>query len=155
MGESEEIWRAKSDDELLEARESISEYTEEGERIIRAELRRRGLPQPDPPIGLCPACGRSIARSHYGDQCPQCGEPLPSDMLRELGAATVDSTDGMTVAMASDGQPLTLQWELVRCIGVGFALQRAKLPGGWLVTNGIDKALAFIPDPEHTWNESS
>ena len=111
MSESEEIWRAKSDDELLEAREDLSEYTEEGERIIRAELQRRGLPKPDPPIGSCPACGRPVAPHHQGDECAQCGEPLPPD--------------------------------------------RAKIPGGWLVVNGSDGALAFVPDPEHKWNESS
>ena len=155
MSESEEIWRAKSDDELLEASEDLSEYTEEGERIIRAELQRRGLPKPDPPIGSCPACGRPIARYHQGDQCSQCGEPLPPDILRALGAAANESTDDMTMARTSDGKPLTISWELVRCVGAGVSLQRAKIPGGWLVANGSDGALAFVPDAEHRWNENS
>src|ERR1700730_13739513 len=102
MSESEEIWRAKADDELLEAREDLSEYTEEGERVIRAELQRRGLPKPDPPIGSCPACGRPVARYHQGDQCSQCGEPLPPDILRALGAVANESTDDLTTARTSD-----------------------------------------------------
>jgi hypothetical protein len=155
MTESEEIWRTKSDDELLEAREDLSEYTEEGERIIRAELHRRGLPKPDPPIGSCPACGRPVARYHQGDQCSQCGEPLPPDILRALGAAANESTDDMKMARTSDGAPVTVNWELVRSVGAGFSLQRAKIPGGWLVANGNDGALAFVPDAEHKWNENS
>lgn len=155
MSESEEIWRAKSDDELLEASEDLSEYTEEGERIIRTELQRRGLPEPDPPIGSCPSCGRPVARYHQGDQCSQCGEPLPPDILRALGAAAIGSTDDMMMARTSGGEPLTVNWELVRCVGAGFSLQRAKIPGGWLVATGNDRALAFIPDAEHKWNENS
>jgi hypothetical protein len=155
MSEPEEIWRAKSDDELLEAREDLSEFTEEGERIIRAELQRRGLPKPDPPIGSCPACGRPVARCHQGDQCSQCGEPLPPDILRALGAAAIESTDDMTMASTSNGESLTVNWELVRCVGAGFSLQRARIPGGWLVANGSDGALAFVPDAEHKWTENS
>jgi hypothetical protein len=155
MSEPEEIWRAKSDDELLEAREDLSEYTEEGERIIRAELQRRGLPEPDPPIGSCPSCGRPIGRHHQGDQCSQCGEPLPPDIVRAIEAAALESPDDMPVAIASDGGPLTVSWELVRSVGAGVSLHRAKIPGGWLVANGNDGALAFIPDAEHKWNENS
>ena len=155
MTKSEEIWRAKSDDELLEARKDLSEYTEEGERTIRAELQRRGLPKPDPPIGSCPACGRPIARYHEGDQCSHCGEPLPPDILRALGAAAIESGDDMTVARTSDGGSLTVNWEVVSCVGAGFSLQRTKIPGGWLVANGSDGALAFVPDAEHKWTENS
>ena len=155
MRDPTEIWRAKSDDELLEAGKDLSEYTEEGERIIRAELQRRGLPEPEPPIGSCPACGRPVGRSHLGDQCSQCGEPLPSDILRALGAAAIESTDDMAMASTSAGEPLTVNWELVRSVGASFSLQRAKIPGGWLVVNRSDGALAFVPDAEHKWNENS
>ena len=155
MSEPEEIWRAKSDDELLEAREDLSEFTEEGERIIRAELQRRGLPAPDPPIGSCPACGRPIPRHHQGDRCSQCGERLPQDILRAIEAAALESSDELTVATTSDGEPLRVRWELVSCVGAGASLQRAKIPGGWLVANGNDGALAFVPDAEHKWNENS
>jgi hypothetical protein len=60
MEDAAAIWAAKSDDELLEASGELFDFTEEGERIIRAEIARRGLPRPDPPIGKCSRCGRSI-----------------------------------------------------------------------------------------------
>jgi hypothetical protein len=42
-----EIWRHKTDDELVEAAGNLSEYTEEAARVIRAELRRRDLSEPE------------------------------------------------------------------------------------------------------------
>ena len=91
MADAEGIWAAKTDDELLEAAGELSEYTKEGERIIRTELQRRGLPQPDPPIGVCSRCGRSIDRSYLHEQCSQCGEPFPPEILRLLGAPTPEA----------------------------------------------------------------
>jgi len=38
---SEEIWRRKSDEELLEASARLDEYTVEGQRVILAELQHR------------------------------------------------------------------------------------------------------------------
>ena len=35
MADAEAIWTAKTEDELLEAAQELSEYKEEGERIIR------------------------------------------------------------------------------------------------------------------------
>src|SRR5215831_8795350 len=88
MEDAEAIWAAKSDDDLLEASNELFEYTEEGEHIIRAELRRRGLPEPDPPIGRCVRCGRSIASNHPGDRCSECEEPFPPEILRKVVAMT-------------------------------------------------------------------
>ena len=88
MADAKGIWSAKSDDELLEAAQELFEYTEEGERIIRAELQRRGLPQPDPPIGKCSRCGRSIAPNHVRDECSQCGEPFPPEIPRAIESQT-------------------------------------------------------------------
>ncbi len=90
MTDAEAIWAAKSDEELLEAAGEVSGFTEEGERIIRAELKRRGLPTPAPPIGRCVRCGRAIGADASGDQCSQCGEPFPSDVLRDLGRDAPD-----------------------------------------------------------------
>lgn len=92
MADAEGIWADKTDDELLEAAGELSEYTEEGERIIRAELQRRGLQQPEPAIGACSRCGRSIARSQLHDECSQCGEPFPPEILRVLGAQAPEVT---------------------------------------------------------------
>ena len=48
MTDVEQIWRDKTDNEVAEAASTISEYTEEAARVIRAELQRRGLPEPVP-----------------------------------------------------------------------------------------------------------
>ena len=69
------MWRAKTDDEILAAARTLADYTEEGERFIRAELRRRGLPEPEPPVGKCPHCGRAISADYRG-YCGECGESV-------------------------------------------------------------------------------
>lgn len=46
MNYVEDVWRLKSDDELQQAAACLVEYTHEGEKAIRAELRRRGLAEP-------------------------------------------------------------------------------------------------------------
>jgi hypothetical protein len=46
MKDAERIWQEKSDDALIEAAAELGTYTEEGQRIIRAELKRRGLEDP-------------------------------------------------------------------------------------------------------------
>src|SRR5437660_5068140 len=92
MENAEAIWAAKSDDEIVEASSELFDYTEDGERIIRAEVRRRGLPEPDPPIGRCSRCGRSIASNHPGDRCSECEEPFPPEILRLLQADAPEPT---------------------------------------------------------------
>jgi hypothetical protein len=72
----EQIWREKSDEELVEAGERLFEFTAEGERIIRAEFRRRGLPDPPAPADYCSKCGRGIYAGGSADACESCGEPF-------------------------------------------------------------------------------
>ena len=74
--DAEQIWREKSDEDLIEAGDHLSEFTSEGERIIRAELRRRGLPDPPTPVDYCWKCGRGIYADGPADACENCGEPL-------------------------------------------------------------------------------
>jgi len=62
--DAQQIWMRKTDGEVLAAAANLHEYTEEGDRTIRAELLRRGLSEAAPPVGLCDACGRSIPASH-------------------------------------------------------------------------------------------
>lgn len=78
MQDAEQVWRSKTDDEVVEAGHVLADYTEEGERIIRAELRRRGLAEPLAPIGRCSRCDRSIHEDDAGLKCVQCGEPFPA-----------------------------------------------------------------------------
>jgi hypothetical protein len=44
--EAERIWSEKSDEDLLDAAGDLDQFTADGQRIIRAELKRRGLEDP-------------------------------------------------------------------------------------------------------------
>jgi len=80
----EQIWREKSDEDLVEAGERLFEFTEEGDRIIRAELRRRGLPDPPAPADYCSKCGRGIYVGGSADACESCGEPFAQAVRARL-----------------------------------------------------------------------
>jgi transcription elongation factor Elf1 len=43
MSEAENIWSRKADEEVLLAVSSLSDYTEEGQRVVLAEAERRGF----------------------------------------------------------------------------------------------------------------
>ena len=45
-----DIWQQKSDEELITASEHLSEYTKEAEDMIRAELQRRRMYEPEPTV---------------------------------------------------------------------------------------------------------
>lgn len=83
----EQIWREKSDEELIEAGERLFEFTAEGERIIRAELSRRGLPDPPAPVDYCWKCGRGIYADGSADACENCGEPFAETVRVRLEEA--------------------------------------------------------------------
>jgi hypothetical protein len=51
MSDMEHIWREKSDEDLLEAAAKLSDFTEEGQGVIRAELKRRGMEDPVEQVG--------------------------------------------------------------------------------------------------------
>ena len=90
----ERIWREKSDEELVEAGEAIWEFTDEGERIVRSELRSRGLPEPPPPIDQCWKCGRAVHEGEPGDACSRCGEPFSASIRAKLeGPASAREAD--------------------------------------------------------------
>lgn len=82
--DAEQIWRERSDEDLIEAGERLSEFTAEGERIIRAELRHRGLPDPPTPVDYCWKCGRGIYANGPDDACENCGEPLAQAVRARL-----------------------------------------------------------------------
>jgi Putative prokaryotic signal transducing protein len=100
------VWQSKSDEEVVAAANALSDYTEEGEQIIRDELRRRRLPEPPPGIGRCPGCGRTLHANDPADECAQCGEPYPPEILAKMAtpassagdqAASGDSDDDLVV----------------------------------------------------------
>src|SRR5262249_24618967 len=45
--DAQQIWRAKTDDEVIAAWQSLPDYTDEGQQIIRAEFERRQLSLPE------------------------------------------------------------------------------------------------------------
>lgn len=51
MSDIEQIWRDKSDEDLLEAAANLEDFTEEGQQVIRAELKRRGMEDPVEQVG--------------------------------------------------------------------------------------------------------
>ena len=62
MERAEEIWRSKTDEELAEAATQLAGFTAEGERVIRAEMTRRGMVDPPPtvrPVEVAPAAESS------------------------------------------------------------------------------------------------
>ncbi len=79
MSDAERIWRDKSDEDLLEAAANLDDFTEEGQHIVRAELRRRGLEDPVEQAGEAvpaesvPETDEQPARSLL---CVRCDRPL-------------------------------------------------------------------------------
>ena len=69
MPDARDIWREKSDEELLEAAAALDEFTEEGKWIIRAELRSRGLEDPLEQGGTWGANAEHL-------ECLRCQAPL-------------------------------------------------------------------------------
>lgn len=122
MSDAEAIWAAKTDDELLEAAEELFDFTEEGERIVRNELQRRGLPQPDPPIGKCYRCGRSIASNCPTGECSQCGEPFPPEILRVLETQTHEA-ELVRVLCTGDAGLIPLAKSLLESEGIEYLVR--------------------------------
>lgn len=72
MNDAERIWREKSDEELLDAAAELDDFTDDGQRIIRAELKRRGLEDPVEQAGG-PADGQEPTEPL---ECLRCSTPL-------------------------------------------------------------------------------
>ncbi len=80
---AESRWRQRPDADVVDAGRRLHEYTDEGQAIVVAELRRRGLPVPEgpaaelpPPVPRtgCAACGHDTGPDDR--YCASCGEPL-------------------------------------------------------------------------------
>ena len=65
MSGTEDVWRRKTDDEVQAAVGNLTDYTEEGQRIIRAEYERRrlGSPRPNRELDLEPSKARDSPAS--------------------------------------------------------------------------------------------
>jgi hypothetical protein len=102
--EIEQVWRSKSDEELLEAAGALGEYTPEGQNIIRAELKRRGFEDPveqqgesaleatgeAPPPRECIRC--RVDMTFIGTQPTRAADWIALGHVREIrsGAASFD-----------------------------------------------------------------
>jgi hypothetical protein len=86
----EERWRQKSDRELDAASKELAGYTEEAEQVIRAEMRKRGMPEPptfirtahSQPIESQAAENyiREQVRIIHQGKCPKCNGHGPVDV---------------------------------------------------------------------------
>ena len=97
MTNLEVFWQQNTDEALSDAARHLEDYTEETQRVILAEMRRRGLAKPQPAhcVGCgrvlsvdylyCPGCGRSLLELehpsvlHESARCPGCGRVASPD----------------------------------------------------------------------------
>jgi hypothetical protein len=142
----EQIWREKSDDDLMEAAERLFEFTAEGERIIRAELRRRGLPDPPAPVDYCCRCGRGIYAGGSADACESCGEPF---------------AEAVRAKLAEPDEPLITETVYRSRFAHEIELVTAQLEDAGIVTArgargfGADERLRYVGSPFHELSEYS
>jgi hypothetical protein len=66
------------------------------------------------------------------------------------GAVEAPAPKGSGSSPAKHVDSRYIRWE---SIPSNLAVQRTKVPGGWLVAAG--NGLAFVPDPTHEWDGSS
>ena len=72
-----------------------------------------------------------------------------------LPAVDLEKVDWKKFSKMFKGAP-KLQWQKLRSGHRKVVdMYRSPVVGGWLITNGENGALVFIPDPEHHWNGAS
>ncbi|MDQ2774596.1 MAG: hypothetical protein M3Y57_06680 [Acidobacteriota bacterium] len=122
--------------------------------------KRSKLPLPEPPA-IIPFGALiqdieedgGLARFAYLGEMYQCSLDL---LHRAVGAGGTVPERAAHEAAAGSGPADTARaealfhWrEIPTNLGV---LQRANVPGGWLVMSGPSRATAFYPDPDHAWD---
>ncbi|MGE5361310.1 MAG: hypothetical protein ACM3NQ_20020 [Bacteroidales bacterium] len=93
----ERVWQQKSEEDLLEAAAQLGDYTPEGQRAIRSELKRRGLEDPVEQVGEAALDATSDGAPPR--ECTHCNVPL-----RRLGAQTLAGHDVEVFACADCGR---------------------------------------------------
>ena len=139
---SEEIWRRKTDEEVAAAGAVLAEYSEHGEAVIRAEMRRRGIPEPPPSARKSPHAanpfGRldptSAVRPDVGDEARRVvADPSWLEyLLTAVGVVII-------IAVASRG-PLSAAGWIAALIGGGY---------GWWT--GVRILLPHLRPGGYTW----
>lgn len=105
MSDAEQVWRGKADDEILAAARRLAEYTEDGERVIRAELRRRSFDEPSPTIRQSdPDTGRQTGISHrYTDAYRVASAIIAFGTIVKVIGAVVASIIALAGFASADG----------------------------------------------------
>ncbi len=82
MSNSEEIWREKSDQEILESASCIFDYTEEARQVIIVEAKRRGL-HVAPLTEVAASIRNTPKKTGFITKCAHCGNSLLFGGIRE------------------------------------------------------------------------
>jgi hypothetical protein len=126
--------------------------------------KRSKLPLPEPPA-IIPFGALiqdveedgSLARFGYLGELYHCSLDLLQSATRgggsaEAAAHRASAVDGQGEVAAVEPAlaEALFRWHEIRT-NAG-ALQRAKVPGGWLLMSGPSRSIAFYPDPDHAWD---
>lgn len=76
----------------------------------------------------------------------------PEPASKSTPAPAAKSTPAPAAKPEPPADPRFIRWE---SIPSNFLVQRAKVPGGWLVATAHGNGLAFVPDVAHDWDGSS
>lgn len=152
MSNAEQVWRGKADDEVLAAGRHLAEYTEDGERIIRAELRRRGFAEPPPTTRRSdPESGGQAGISHrYTDAYRVAGAIIAFGTIIKVIGALVAAVVAFA-GFASAGGPLgsgALVGGLLMAVIIGFVFWIAGVlvtAQGQLLRASLDTAVNSSP----------
>jgi hypothetical protein len=102
MTDAEAHWRRKSDEEVADAARQLSDYTEEGERIIREELRRRGMAEPPPTERPIDEWRSPVASKDVDDTQLVVVGTFPNTMEAELARGALAAADIESLVSADD-----------------------------------------------------
>ena len=106
--ELEQLWRGKSDDELLEAADLLGDYTPDGQRVIREELKRRGFEDPVEQKGE--SALQATGEGPPPRECMRCRVEM-----RFLGTRAVQGAEWLAVGDVSDLLEDAASFELYLC----------------------------------------
>ena len=102
MNDAEAFWRRKTDEEVADAARQLSDYTEEGERIIRGELRRRGIAEPPPTARPIDEWSSPAENGYVDDTQLVVVGTFPNKIEAELARGALQAADIASVVSADD-----------------------------------------------------
>jgi hypothetical protein len=102
MNDAEALWRSKTDEEVADAARQLSDYTEEGERIIRGELRRRGMAEPPPTERPIDEWNSPVVNRYVDDTPLVVVGTFPNTIEAELARGALQAADIASLVSADD-----------------------------------------------------